>query len=68
MPEDWRLVELSDNQTVYGTPKYPWTSTARKEFGGRMPEELKASGPTEIDARYLLALKCILADKEQAHA
>jgi hypothetical protein len=62
----WRLVEMSDNQTEYGTPKYPWTATARKEFGGRMPESVKASGHDEIECRYLLAK--LAWEQEQALA
>lgn len=66
LPKGWRLVEMSDNQTEYGTPKYPWTATARKEFGGRMPESVKASGNDEIELRYLLAK--LAWEQEQALA
>jgi hypothetical protein len=66
LPEGWRLVELSDNQTEYGVPKYPWTTTGRKEFGGRLPEQVKTFGPDELTARYRLAVACRMAAKEQA--
>lgn len=62
MPSGWYMHELCDNRTEFGTPKYPWIARASKQQGGRMPDEVRSTGETEIVTRFRLAVACCMVD------
>lgn len=62
MPSGWYMHELCDNRTEFGTPKYPWIARASKQQGGRMPDEVRSTGETEIVTRFRLAVACCMVE------